>query len=54
MMDRILALFAFAIFAIFLGILAVEVWQYDLKAVILLTVVLVAYDFWTSARKSGN
>lgn len=54
MMDRILALFAFVIFLIFVGILAFEVWQYDLKAVIAITVALVAYDFWTSTRKSGN
>ena len=54
MMDRILALFAFVIFTIFVGILAIEVWQYDLKIVIIFTLALVAYDFWTSARKSGN
>ena len=51
-MDRLLALFAFAVFLIFLGILALEVGQWDLKAIILLTVVLVAYDMWSSMNKT--
>ena len=50
-MNRLLALFAFAIFAIFVGILALEVPSPDLVAVVLLTTALVAYDFLTS---SGN
>lgn len=50
-MDRLLALFAFAVFLTFLGILALKVGEWDLKAVILLTVALVAYDFWTTRNK---
>lgn len=53
-MDRLIAIFAFAVFAGFLGILTFEVMQWDLKAIILFTIALVAYDFWTSTRKSGN
>ncbi|MEX1661922.1 hypothetical protein AB4874_09715 [Thioclava sp. 15-R06ZXC-3] len=47
-MNRILALFAFVVFAVFLGILAVKVPSPDLVIVITLTVILVAYDFITS------
>ncbi len=50
-MTRLLALFAFGIFAAFLAILAIEVPSPDLVLVVVLTVALVAYDFWTSARK---
>jgi hypothetical protein len=53
-MDRLLALFTFAVFLAFLGILAFEVGQWDLKAIIALTIVLVAYDFWTTQKKNGN
>jgi hypothetical protein len=52
-MNRFLALFAFAIFLGFLGILALEVGEWDLKAVIALTIVLVAYDFITSSKNKG-
>lgn len=48
-MSRLLALFAFAIFAIFVGILGWKVPSLDLLLVIALTLVLVAYDFLTSA-----
>ncbi len=50
-MNRLLALFAFAILAGFLGILAYSVPSPDLIIVILITVALVGYDFVTS---SGN
>ena len=53
-MDRLIALFAFAIFAIFLGILSFEVMSWDLKAIILLTLAAAGYDFWTSIRKAGK
>ena len=49
-MNRILALFAFVIFAIFLGILAFNVPSPDLLIVLGLTIVLVAFDFVTSCR----
>ena len=47
-MPRLLALLAFVTFAGFVAILAIEVPSPDLVAIIVLTVVLVAYDFWTS------
>jgi len=47
-MNAFLAFFAFAVFAGFVGILAFEVPSPDLVAVILLTLVLVGYDFITS------
>jgi len=50
-MNRFLALFAFVVFVVFVGILAFEVPSPDLVIVIVLTIVLVAYDFITS---SGN
>lgn len=50
-MNRILALFAFLVFAGFVGILAFEVPSPDLVIVIVFTTLLVAYDFITS---SGN
>ena len=49
-MRLLLALFAFATFAAFVAILAIEVPSPDLVAVIVLTLALVAYDFLTSAR----
>ncbi len=49
-MNRLLALFAFVIFLIFVGILAYEVPSPDLVAVIILTSALVVYDFVTSSR----
>lgn len=52
-MNRFLALFAFVVFLGFLGILALEVGEWDLKAVIALTVALVAYDFVTSSKNKG-
>ena len=49
-MRLLLALFAFACFAGFVAILAIEVPSPDLVAVIVFTLALVAYDFFTSAR----
>jgi xanthosine utilization system XapX-like protein len=48
-MNRLLALFAFAIFAGFVAILAIEVPSPDLVAVVILTLILVGYDFYTSS-----
>jgi hypothetical protein len=50
-MDRLLAFFAFAVFAAFLGILIFEVPRLDLGGVVLVTFLLAAYDFATSARR---
>ncbi|WP_185962288.1 hypothetical protein [Palleronia caenipelagi] len=49
-MNRVLALFAFAIFTAFLAILAIKVPSPDLVIVILITIALVAYDFATSSK----
>jgi len=49
-MNRFLALFAFVVFAIFVGILAFEVPSPDLVIVILITTALLAYDFITSSQ----
>ncbi len=51
-MNRLIALIAFAALAGFLGILAFEVPSPDLIAVIVLTVLLVGYDFVTSSGKN--
>lgn len=50
-MNRLLALFAFVVFAAFVIILAVKVPSPDLVIVIALTLALVAYDFVTSSGK---
>jgi len=50
LMNKILALLAFVAFTGFIGILVIEVPEPDLMAVALLTFVLIAYDFITSAR----
>jgi xanthosine utilization system XapX-like protein len=49
-MIRLTALIAFVVLAAFLAILAIKVPSPDLVAVIVLTVLLVAYDFITSAK----
>jgi hypothetical protein len=53
-MNRVLAFFAFVVFAGFVGILGWKVPSPDLLAVIVLTVVLVAYDMWTSSGNGSN
>ena len=53
-MNRFLALFAFIIFAGFLGILVMGVPSPDLIVVVLLTVGLVAYDMATSSGKKPD
>ena len=50
-MMRVLALVAFAVLAGFLAILAIEVPEPDLVAVIVLTVVLAGWDLATSSGK---
>lgn len=49
-MNRFLALFAFVVFTVFVGILAFKVPSPDLVIVIVFTLLLVAYDFITSSR----
>lgn len=52
-MSRVLAVFAFAVLAAFLYILASEIGETDLWIVVGLTGVLAAYDFVTSSGKKG-
>jgi hypothetical protein len=55
MMNRLLALFAFLVFAAFLGILIMGVPSPDLIVIVLLTAGLVAWDMLTSSgRKPDN
>ena len=53
-MTRLMALIAFLILAGFIGILVWFVPRYDLAAVALLTMGLVAYDFITSSGKKNG
>lgn len=52
-MNRFLALFAFAVFAGFLYILASKIGEFDLWVVTLFTVCLAAYDFLTSSKNKS-
>lgn len=49
--SKLLALFAFAVFVIYLGVLAIRVPRLDLQIVIGLTILLVIYDLWTEIGK---
>lgn len=53
-MERLGAIIAFAFLAAFVGILAVKVPSPDLVAVVVLTVCLVAYDFFIYSRKKNK
>lgn len=53
-MGRLIALFAFVIFAGFLVILGVEVPSPDLLVIIAFTLALVAYDMWSSSKNGGG
>nr|ADI16384.1 hypothetical protein [uncultured bacterium HF130_12L15] len=46
MVERVLALLAFLLFAAFLGIIAFSVMRADLFVVCLIGLALVAYDIW--------
>ena len=50
-MSRLIAVLAFLVFVGFVGILAIEVPSPDLVAIVVLTVVLVAYDLWSSVLR---
>lgn len=52
-MNRFLALFAFAVFAGFLYILASKIGSLDLWLVTLLTAALAGYDFLTSSKNKS-
>ncbi|WP_294614243.1 hypothetical protein [Roseovarius sp.] len=52
-MNRFLAIFAFAVFAGFLYILASKIGSIDLWLVTLLTAALAAYDFLTSSKNKN-
>jgi hypothetical protein len=46
MTDRLMALFAFALLAAFLGVLVIYVPRLDLTAFVLTTLLFVGYDFF--------
>ena len=52
-MNRIMAMFAFAVFAAFLYILAEKVGTFDLWVVVGLTAALATYDFVTSSKNKS-
>lgn len=54
MMDRLMALLALAVLAIFLGILVWKVPRLDLMAVVGVTLALATWDFIANARESGG
>lgn len=53
-MNRLMAFLAFAILTGFLGILLYYVPRIDLGVVIVVTVLLVAWDFLTATRGKSN
>lgn len=52
-MDRILAVISFAVLAAFLFILGRGVPHPDLIIILLLTAILVAWDFFSATRRKG-
>lgn len=50
MTDRLMALFAYAVMAVFLVILVIYVPRWDLGGVIALTLLLAGYDLWQVVR----
>lgn len=54
MTDRILPIFAYAIFLVFVGILAWHVPSPDLVVVIAVTALLTGYDLFLHSRRSGR
>ncbi|MCB1513309.1 MAG: hypothetical protein KDJ18_00550 [Hyphomicrobiaceae bacterium] len=56
MYDKLLALFSFALFAVFLAILGIWVESVSLKIVLVITTLMCAYDFWldTFSAKKRN
>jgi hypothetical protein len=54
MTDRLLAILAFALLALFLGVLIWYVPKLDLGVVCLATLALVAYDFFLSGGRRRN
>ncbi len=49
-MNKILAFFAFLVLAAFLSILVIKVPRFDLAIVIAFTIVLAAWDFYTTHK----
>ncbi|WP_165779540.1 hypothetical protein [Mesorhizobium sanjuanii] len=48
--DRILALLAFALFAVFLGIVGLSVKRIDLLTVLAIGIALAGYDLWRQLK----
>lgn len=54
MQDKFLALFSFALFAVFISILGIWVDSMSLKVVLIITVLMCGYDFWLNAFAPKN
>ena len=52
MFDKLMALFSFALFAVFLAVLGIWVESVSLKVVLIITALMCAYDFWLDAFSS--
>ncbi len=53
-MNKLMAIFAFLVLVGFLSILLIHVPRVDLSLVIAFTVLLAAWDLYTTHRKSGH
>ncbi len=49
--NKLLALLAFAVFVVYLGVLAVRVPRLDLQIVVAVAILMAAYDLWTEIGK---
>ncbi len=56
MFDKLMALFSFVLFAVFLAVLGIWVESVSLKVVLIITVLMCGYDFWLDAfsRKKSD
>lgn len=57
MYEKLLAIIALGLFAVFLGIIGYRVQEWDLRIVLLISFGLATYDFWLDAfsgKKNGN
>jgi hypothetical protein len=50
MIDKLLAILAFGVLVVFLGVLVWKVPRLDLGAVVVITLLFVAYDFFLAKR----
>lgn len=56
MYDKLMALFSFALFALFLAVLGIWVESLSLKVVLAVTALMCGYDFWldTVIKKNAD